>query len=150
MSLFISNLYPQTIWLAFAYYDPSCGNENQNFRKQGWWQFDPQTNPGVAQFGVDWWKVDLKTVNRYAYFFAGSLDGATWGGTGNAWLDLTKNKFSQCAFDNSGDDWWVDFGELDFRLASINPPNPEPWDAWNLTVYIGPNAGEWQASHWPL
>jgi len=91
MSLFFSNLYPQTIWLAFAYYDPSCGDENQNFRKQGWWQFDPQTNPGVAQFGVDFWNVNLQTVNRYAYFFAGSLDGATWGGTGNAWLDLTKN-----------------------------------------------------------
>ena len=81
------------------------------------------------------WNVDLRTVNRFAYFYAETAnDGTNWSGKGNAWLSVNPSSaFSQCAFDNSGDHQWVDFFQLDFAVA---PPG------WDLLVGIGPLPGE--------
>jgi uncharacterized membrane protein len=79
MALFFQNQTSQTVWVAFAYYDPSCGAANENFRKQGWWQLDP----GQPQFNA--WNIDLRTVNRYAYFYAETAnDGTNYSGTCNS------------------------------------------------------------------
>jgi hypothetical protein len=127
MALFFTNNYSHTIWIAFAYYDPSCGPENQNFRKLGWWQLDPSQM-------FDAWDVDLRTVNRYAYFYAESADDeASWSGNGNAWLAVDPNApFDQCAFVEGNDSQWVDFSQLDFALPGAD-----------LSIGIGPIPGEW-------
>ena len=128
MALIFYNPYPQTVWIAFAYYDTSCGAANQNFRKLGWWQLDPNQQ-------INFWNVDLRTVNRFAYFYAETAhDGTNWSGNGNAWLSVTPtSSFDQCAFDNQADDQWVDFYELDFTW---NLPG------WDLIVGTGPQPGE--------
>jgi len=110
MALYFTNGAGQTVWVAFAYYDPSCGNANQNFRKQGWWQIEP-----LQRFNA--WNVNLRTVNRYAYFYVEAANGSNWHGTGNAWLSVTDAIFKQCAFDGGGGDRWVDFIDLDFTWA---------------------------------
>ena len=122
MALYFENLSGQPVWVAFAFFDPnSCGPANQNFRKQGWWQLDrnPRNPAGfetsILRFNA--WNVDLRTVNRYAYFYAETAnDGSSWSGTGNSWLSVNPAAgFSQCAFENADDPQWVDFYGLDFR-----------------------------------
>jgi hypothetical protein len=118
VALFLYNWFENPpIWVAFAWYDPSCGPANQNFRKQGWWRLEP------GQRFVCW-NVDLRTVNRFAYIYAETANnGKNWSGTGNAWLTVNPNSaFKQCAFDNTGADQWVDFFQLDFNWA------PPGWD----------------------
>ena len=121
MALYFENLSGQPVWVAFAFFDPnSCGPANQNFRKQGWWQLDrnPRNPAGfetsILRFNA--WNVDLRTVNRYAYFYAETAnDGSSWSGTGNSWLSVNPAAgFSQCAFENADDPQWVDFYGLDF------------------------------------
>ncbi len=121
MALYFQNQTSQTVWVAFAYYDPSCGAANQNFRKLGWWQLDPY----VPQFNA--WDVDLRTVNRYAYFYAETAnDGTNYSGTRNSWLSVNPAAaFNQCAFDDAGDGQWVDFYELDF--AAVPTPGAPLW-----------------------
>ena len=114
MALYFANGTGQTVWVAFAYYDPSCGEVNQNFRKQGWWQLDI-LQPGTWFLA---WDVDLRTVNRFAYFYVEAADGSSWHGAGNAWLSVTDAIFDQCAFDGAGNNYrWVDFIDLDFTWA---------------------------------
>ena len=103
----------EPLWIAFAYYDSSCGAANQNFRKMGWWQINPYQT-------LNLWNVDLQTVNRYAYFWGATAhQGITWHGTGNAWLNLNPNSaFNQCAFDNTNDAQSVDFVEIGLYLGA--------------------------------
>ncbi len=111
MALYFQNLLQSSsVNIAFAYYDPSCGPQNQNFRKMGWWVLQPNQT-FLA------WNTDLRTVNRYVYFYAatnGEGGGLLWTGTGNAWLETTGAAFDQCAFDNTNCDQWHDFIQLDF------------------------------------
>lgn len=75
MALYFTNATDDTIWIAFMYFDSSCGPTNQNYRKLGWWQVD-----SGQQFNA--WNTDLFNVNQYAYFYAKS-NGTTWASTGN-------------------------------------------------------------------
>lgn len=127
MPLYFVNQAANTVWVAFAYYDTGCGEANQNFRKQGWWQI-------TSGQTFNAWNTDLSTVNRYAYFYAESADGATWAGTGNAWLYITQNAFNQCAFDNTNTTSQVDFIQLDFS------------GDYGLYVYLGPEDSKWTSS----
>ena len=61
MALYFENHYSKPVWIAFVFSDPRCGE--LLFRKMGWWQ----VNPG-AIFNA--WNVDLRTVNRFASFYA--------------------------------------------------------------------------------
>ena len=131
MSLFFANTYRDPIWIAFAYYDPSCGPTNQNFRKLGWWEVGGNGTVFEA------WNVDLTTVNRFAYFYAESAnDGANWSGTGNAWLSVNPlSAFDQCAFESTPNAQWVDFYEIDFSWAERGS---------DLMIIIGPSPGQVQ------
>jgi hypothetical protein len=120
MALFFYNGTGQTVWISFAFFDRSCGDPNQNFRKLGWWQLDSN-----SRFNA--WDVDLRTVNRFAYFYVEAADGSNWHGAGNAWLGITNAAFNQCAFDVTGDDRWEDFIDLDFTWAD---------PGWNTEVII--------------
>ena len=118
MALYFFNYTGQTVWVAFAYYDPSCGAANQNFRKQGWWQLEPSHGPFQPYQPFNAWNVDLRTVNRFAYFYAEAADGSNWSGTGNSWLSVNPAApFKQCAFEGADDSQWVDFYGLDFSLT---------------------------------
>lgn len=116
MALFFRNGYWETVWIAFAYYDPGCGAANQNFRKQGWWRLDPSP-AGSAVLNA--WDTDLRRVNRYAYFYAATANIASeWSGAGNGWLTVSPaERFERCAFDSPERDLWVNFIELDFMWA---------------------------------
>ena len=123
MALYFFNASGQAVSVAFAYYDRGCGDANQNFRKQGWWQIENfRGDPGFLA-----WNVDLRTVNRFAYFYVEAANGSSWHGTGNAWLGVTDSIFSQCAFDEGRDDRWVDFIDLDFTW--LDP-------GWDMRVLI--------------
>ena len=65
------------------------------------------------------WDVDLRRVNRFAYFYAATANlAATWSGTGNGWLSVNPQAaFDKCAFEDPGNGLWVDFNELDFTWA---------------------------------
>src|SRR5579871_4380386 len=99
MALLFYNSYTQPVWVTFLYYDAGCGPANQNFRKLGWWYL----NSGQLFMA---WDVDLRTVNRFAYFYAETAhDGVSFSGNGNAWIDVNVNSsFNQCAFDNTNCD----------------------------------------------
>jgi hypothetical protein len=148
LALYFQNLLGETVYVAFAWYDPSCGDANQNFRKQGWWAIQPI----VTTFPLppDWptrfkaWDVDLRSVNRYAYFYAETAnDGVNWSGNGNAWLSVNPDEaFDLCAFADPGDDQWVDFAQMDFNwvTAGFPPPIPLGWDMivqfWNDGTFL--------------
>jgi uncharacterized membrane protein len=128
MALYFQNSYSIEVSIAFAWFDSGCGADNQNFRKQGWWNLHSDET-FLA------WSVDLRSVNRYAYFYAEAADGATWSGTGRACLFITQAAFDQCAFNNTNCDQQVDFEELDFN------------GNYDLTVQLGPDPG--QVVLWP-
>src|SRR5262249_56022513 len=78
-------------------------------RKVGWWAI------GSGQTLL-LWNVDLRTVNRYAYYEAElEADATVWGGSGNAWTEITDNAFNQGFLDQAGCNRWVDYQELDFK-----------------------------------
>ena len=106
MGLYFSNVTNDTLWIAFVYYDLSCGFDNLNYHKQGWWQVD-----GGQIFNA--WNTDLSQVNQYAYFYAES-NGTTWAGTGDFLIDISQAPFNQCAFDNANVTQNVNFIQLDF------------------------------------
>jgi hypothetical protein len=121
--LSFQNLTNQTVSVNLAYYDASCGNANQNFRKQGWWNISSMQTVQV-------WNVDLRTLNRYVYFEAEfGPDTPVWAGTGNAWTEITDNGFDQCFLDQTNCTRWVDFQELD--LGGL----------LGLVVQLGPQGG---------
>jgi len=121
MALRFQNLCSETVWIAFIYYDPTCGG-GVPFRKQGWWQVD-----SGETFNA--WNVDLRTVNSYAYFYASSATG-TWSGTGNAWCYITQSGFNQCFTDLTNCNEQKDFVQLDFGGLS------------DVTVQLGPASGQ--------
>jgi hypothetical protein len=109
MALHFQNLYSGTIWIAFLFFDAGC--RGTRFRKMGWWQ----VNSGQIFTA---WNVDLRTVNRYAAFYAEEFSdsgGATWSGTGNNWYLVRNTRFSQCYDDNTGCNQQPDFVPLDFN-----------------------------------
>jgi hypothetical protein len=119
MALFFQNACGQPVWVAFAYHDPRCGPTNQLFRKQGWWKVDSLGFPLPGNWRLNAWDVDLRRVNRFAYFYAATANlAATWSGTGNGWLSVNPQAaFDKCAFEDPGNGLWVDFNELDFTWA---------------------------------
>lgn len=124
MALSFQNQTSQTVWICVAYYDPSTGASNQYFRKEGWWSIAPG---GTFLF----WNVDLRTVNRY-FYYEGELaaDATVWGGTGNAWTEITDAAFNQGFLDQTNCVRWVDFQQLDFGGLV------------GLTVVLGPKPGQ--------
>ncbi len=111
MALYFLNETPNTIFIAFLYFDNGCGGTP--FRKLGWWQVDPG-----EKFNA--WNTDLSTVNRYAAFYAEEYidsGGATWSGTGNNWYLIPDLKFNQCYDDNTNCNQQPDFVPLDFMTA---------------------------------
>jgi uncharacterized membrane protein len=124
MALNFQNLYSNTIWIAFLYFDASC--QGTPFRKMGWWQ----VNRGQI---FNAWNVDLRSVNRYAAFYAEEFKGsggATWSGTGNNWYLISETRFSQCYDDNTNCDQQPDFVPLDFN------------GFYDVNVVLGPGAGK--------
>lgn len=124
MSLYFQNLYPDTIWIAFLYYDPGCGPAP--FKKLGWWQ----VNSGET---FNAWNTDLRNVNRYAAFYAEEYrdaGGATWSGSGNNWYLIPDAAFDQCYDDNTNCNQQPDFIALDFAGNA------------DMTVTLGPEAGQ--------
>ena len=132
MALYFTNITGETVYVAFAWYDPSCGTANQNFRKQGWWALDSSPQMFKA------WDVDLHQVNRYAYFYAETAnDQVNWSGNGNAWLSVNPDAtFGLCAFADPGDDLWVDFIQLDFNWAQTG---------WDMVVVFWYFDGKFRA-----
>jgi uncharacterized membrane protein len=123
MPLYFVNLYPNTIWIAFLYYDPAC--TPTPFRKQGWWQVNSQ-----QIFNA--WDTDLNNVNPNAAFYAEEFrdeGGATWSGTGNNWYQISDVRFDQCYDDNTNCNQQPDFVPLDFgRQGPV--------------IWLGPAAGQ--------
>jgi len=139
MALFFQASVGETVWITFAYYDPRCGEANQNFRKLGWWRLDPIdygsfTIPGPP---FNAWNVDLRTVNRFAYFYATTANiASSWSGTGNGWLTVNPEaRFEQCAFEDPGNSLLVNFNEIDFtwmnRFWQIDPSFDMVVMLWN-------------------
>ncbi len=134
MALFFQNAMGTPVWVAFAYYDPLCGPANQNFRKQGWWRLEPyHTFTGSPLFNA--WDVDLRTINRFAYFYA-ETDGnrSNWSGSGNGWLSVNPAAtFDQCAFEDTGNSQWVNFNEIDFTwIKDFTRADP----FWDMVVLL--------------
>lgn len=124
MALYFHNLFPETVWIAFQYYDPGCSPNP--WRKMGWWQ----VNSGDT---FNAWNTDLRTVNRYAQFYAEEFrdaGGATWSGTGNNWYLISDVAFDQCYDDNTNCNQQPDFVLLDFGGFA------------DMTVTLGPAAGQ--------
>ena len=124
MGLYFQNLYPDTIWVAFLYYDPGCSPTS--FRKMGWWQ----VNSGET---FNAWNTDLRNVSRYAAFYAEEYrdaGGATWNGSGNNWYLISDGAFDQCYDDNTNCNQQPDFVPLDFNGFA------------DVTVVLGPESGQ--------
>ena len=124
MALNFQNLYSQTIWIAFLFHNPNCSGTP--WTKMGWWG----VNSGQI---FNAWNVDLRSVNRYAAFYAQdftSRRGAAWSGTGNNWYLIRSERFSQCYDDNTNCDMQPDFVPLDFN------------GFFDVNVVIGPGAGK--------
>lgn len=119
MSLYIQNLYNDTIWVAFVYYDAGCGPTQ--FRKTGWWQVDSGDTFNA-------WNVDLREVNQRVAFY-GESGEAKWGSGDNGYYLIANRAFDQCFDDNSNCDQWADFVEFDFGSFA------------DVTVALGPDAG---------
>jgi Protein of unknown function (DUF1036) len=131
MSLVFTSQYPAPIWIAFLYSDAGCGGTP--FRKLGWWQVNPGEN-FVA------WNTDLRTVNRYAAFYAEEFKdsgGATWSGTGNSWYRISDVGFNQCYDDNTNCNQQPDFIQLDFKKADNGNA-----DFIDLSITLGPGQGQ--------
>jgi hypothetical protein len=122
MALYFRNSYPSTIWIAFLYHDPGCSPTP--FRKLGWWQ----VNSGDT---FNAWSTDLRSVNRYAAFYAEEYaGGASWSGSGNNWYLISDAPFDQCYDDNINCNQQPDFIPLDFNGFA------------DMTVTLGPEAGQ--------
>jgi hypothetical protein len=124
MALYFQNTYPDTIWIAFLYYDPGCSPTP--FHKLGWWQ----VNSGQS---FNAWNTDLRNVGQYAAFYAEEYrdaGGATWSGSGNNWYLISDVGFDQCYDDNTNCNQQPDFVPLDFNGFA------------DMTVTLGPAAGQ--------
>jgi|GEM_PF-2419256 hypothetical protein len=122
MALNFQNLYSKTIWIAFLFYNPSC--RGTPWTKQGWWG----VNSGQI---FNAWNVDLRTVNRYAAFYADDDGSATWTGTGNNFYFIrTPEGFTQCYDDNTNCNIQPNFVVLDFN------------GFYDVNVVLGPGAGK--------
>ncbi len=124
MALYFKNLYPDTLWIAFLYYDTNCSPTP--FRKLGWWQ----VNSGDT---LNAWNTDLRTVSQYAAFYAEEYRdgvGATWSGSGNNWYQISDVGFNQCYDDNTNCNQQPDFVPLDFNGQA------------DMVVTLGPVAGQ--------
>ena len=123
MALYFQNLYPRTLWIAFLFHNPDC--RETPWTKMGWWGV---TSGQIFHAGT----VDLRTVNRYAAFYAQDFTsrGATWRGSGNNWYFISTQGFSQCFDDNTNCDMQPDFVPLDFN------------GFYDVNVVLGPGAGK--------
>ena len=133
MALNFQNNYANTVWVAFLYYNPGCGNGGATpFRKMGWWQVD-----SGQTFNA--WNTDLRNVVGGVAFYAEEYKdsgGATWSGTGNNWYQIPDGAFDQCYDDNSKCNQQPDFIPLNFNGNS------------DVTVVLGPRAGELNINEW--
>jgi hypothetical protein len=123
VALYFANDTDNTVWAVFCYQDSSGGAGAGSFRKIGWWQI-PSGQKLTA------WDVDLRTVNRYAYFYAESAVGGVWTGPGLT-LDISPHAFNQPALDTPDDPKKADLIELDFA------------DNYGLGVMLGPRDGQY-------
>ena len=124
MALIFHNLYPDTIYLAFIYFFPSCSGTR--FKKAGWWQLDSGEIYNM-------FNVDLRRLNRHAAFWAGQSSdprAATWNGSGNNWYRIPDKTFRQCFDDNWDCNLERDFVPLDFQRY------------YSVTVVLGPKPGQ--------
>jgi uncharacterized membrane protein len=130
MALLFENQYHGQLWVALVYGNTGCGSK---FRKQGWWSVNPGQTRNI-------WPVDLRTVNRFASFYAEEFKGgggATWTGTGNKFYLIRDVEFSQCYEDNTGCNQQPNFVDLDF-----DGPGTFPAHFVDLTVTLGPSPGQ--------
>jgi Protein of unknown function (DUF1036) len=130
VALYFANETDNTVWAAFCYQDSSGGAGAGSFRKIGWWEI-PSGQTLTA------WDVDLRTVNRYAYFYAESADGAVWAGPGLT-LEVGLHAFNQPALESPDDPERADFIELDFA------------GNYGLGVMLGPRDGQYSLSPDPI
>jgi uncharacterized membrane protein len=134
MGLHFQNQYRNTVSIAFVYGDTACGSK---FRKQGWWNVGPGQTFTI-------WNVDLRTVNRFACFYAEEFKGgggATWSGTGNKWFSIRDVAFNQCYEDNTGCNQQPNFVDIDFDSAD-NGPGPFPHPFVDMVITLGPSPGQ--------
>jgi len=115
MALHFCNEWSNTVYVAILYYDPACGDANQNFSKSGWYAVNPgQTMvPNIPSlYG------DFRRGNARAYFFAEEYSGSqggVWSGSGNAWTFIPNGAaFTQCFEDNTNTQQQVDFNDIEF------------------------------------
>ena len=140
MALLFVNNFPAAVWIALVYGDTGCGG--QPFRKRGWYQ----VNPG-QEFNA--WNTNLRTVNRYALFYAEEYyalfyaeeykdsGGATWSGNGNHWYRVPDTRFDQCFDDNTNCNQQPNFIQLDFQKADNGTAH-----FVDIHVTLGPGAGQ--------
>lgn len=133
MALYFQNTYSNTVWIAFLYYNPSCGDGGKTpFKKLGWWKVD-----SGQTFNA--WNTDLRTVNGHVAFYAEEFrdsGGATWNGNGNNWYRIPDVGFNQCYDDNTNCNQQPDFIPLDFNGNS------------DVLVVLGSRAGELHIQEW--
>ena len=122
MALNFQNLYSNPIFIAFLFHNPNCSGTP--WTKQGWWG----VNSGQI---FNAWNVDLRTVNRYAAFYADDGGSVTWSGTGDNWyLVRSPEGFTQCYDDNTNCNIQPNFVVLDFN------------GFYDVNVVLGPGAGK--------
>lgn len=91
--------------------------------KIGWWQI--QRGKTLTA-----WDGDLRSIDRYAYFYAQAAQGGVLAGTG-ASLAISAHPFNQPALDASDGHEQAGFIELDFA------------DNYGLGVILGPGHGQY-------
>ncbi len=77
------NKTSQTVWVAFQWHAPHCGEPGKHWNTKGWWRLEPgETKTVFAD--------DLQTSNKYFYFYAEGSAGAVWGGAFQTCVPITK------------------------------------------------------------
>ena len=110
MGLTLCNSYSTVISTAIAFYSPdTCGGEGENFEMMGWWDLEPGSCALV-------YANDLEDLNRYWYYFAQAVDGATWSGPFEA--SVPDAAFDQCygigvIIENGNESTGIAFRQLD-------------------------------------
>jgi uncharacterized membrane protein len=86
MWLAFKNNYSHIVSVAIMDYDTgACGGEGQDWATHGWWNL----NPGES-------KTVVWTTNQYAFFYAESQDGASWGDPNGPRMYVIQQRFDSC------------------------------------------------------
>jgi len=90
MSVVVCNSYRARLCVAVMRYDPGSCSRGDRYSVEGWWCM----NPGECRtvFGGS------ANYNRYWYFYAEAVDGATWSGPFRSYV--SNNAFKICHSDS--------------------------------------------------